>query len=100
MRLLNLFFEAQENLLNYFGYKTETIWAVNIDNGTSYYWNISPDSGTLIFSDIEYTLDESPFYVESLVDKERSIYPGEEFTLIKVKDRTLMILDNKKKITK
>lgn len=105
MQLLKNYFDAKQELFDYFKY-VENWKVIPVDDATQYYWMIEGE--TVLFADSieELESDEGDSYENSLYHQRflpKVVYKGEEYTMIVVDTHTdgnkfLQIFDNSKEV--
>lgn len=90
MKLLEQYFELQQQIFDYFGYVED--WRVlPIDNSTDYFWRL--DENEVFFADSEDELENEcgNFYANEIYRQRhlpKWVYEGEEYTMIVVDTNT------------
>lgn len=111
MKLLDQYFELQQELYEYFGYKEDWV-VIPLDDGREYYWTLFEDedgSGFVNFADTVEKLqdrDAGEYYQYSIYQQRflpKWVYRGEKYTMISVNthvdgNKFLQIFDNAKEI--
>ncbi len=101
MKILDDYFSLQEQIYDYFGYVEG--WVVYpLDDARKFFWKLDWDNKEVHFADTEENLENryDNCYSNEMYGK-KSIYKGEEYTLILVDTHTggnkfLQIFDNSK----
>jgi hypothetical protein len=109
MKLLDEYFELQERVFEYFGYKED--WRViPLDDATGYWWRIiggEGHGGSVQFSNRKEELGTGEHYYEDEIYTQRFlpkwVYRGKDYTMICVDTHTdgnklLRVFDNTKEV--
>jgi hypothetical protein len=111
MKLLDAYFNLQQEIFDYFDYQEDWV-AIPLDDGREYYWTLTEDedgSGFVTFSETIEKLqdkDAGQYYCHSIYQQRflpKWVYRGEVFTMICVNthvdgNKFLQIFDNAKEI--
>lgn len=113
MDLLREYFDLQEQIYDYFGYKEDWV-VIPLEDSTEYYWYVQQDErgyGTVSFSSkpltAELISEGAEFYQHEIYTQRflsKWVYRAEDYTMICVDTRTdgnkfLQVFDNSKELT-
>ena len=106
MKLLKNYFDAKQELFDYFGYVEDWV-VIPLDDATQYYWSLS-DPQVVMFADTVEELEsgDGNCYSNSIYHQRflpKTFYRGAEYTMIVVDTHTdgnkfLQIFDNSKEV--